>query len=392
MRSLSTCILACITLMALPANWMHRLSDDAFVASLSIPGSHDSGTGEGFGEGGQLGEEYARTQDLTIAQQWAVGIRAFDLRPAAYQDHLHIHHGIVRTEARFDSVLYQLRDSLVANPSEFVIIHLLHENDGDAADNYNEQLLALLNSDALKPFLVDFNKALTVGEMRGKILILSRDKYATKPIGGFFDNWTGSNDWERMTAAKIIAPVAANGCGLYVQDYSDTHGSNGVNIKITAMKRLLTYSFSHKNMRKTSIAQWYFNFASAYSLVANIFGYEVSRSDGYRDNAAQTHRAILDFIAGRKTFGPTGIVLMDYVGVDRSGEYETLGLEVVNAIIENNFRYLQDVTSVQPLDANNLISSPTYYTLSGQRIDRPQQGQVTLVLDADGTARKVRTN
>ena len=392
MRSLSTFVLMTLTLTAFSANWMHRLSDDAFVASLSIPGSHDSGTGEGFGENGILGEEYARTQDISIAQQWSIGIRAFDLRPAAYQDHLHIHHGIVRTEARFDDVLYQLRDSLIANPSEFVIIHLLHENDGDAVDNYNEQLLALLGSDQLKPFLVDFNKALTVGEMRGKILILSRDKYATKPIGGFFDNWTGSNDWSRMTSAKIIAPVSANSCGLYVQDYSDTHGDNGVNIKIAAMKQLLNYSFGHKNLRKSSIAQWYFNFASAYSLVANIFGYEVSLSDGYRDNASQTHRFILDFIAARKTFGPTGIVLMDYVGVDRSGEYETLGLEVVNAIIENNFRYLQDVTSVRPVDAVVPVGAPTYYTLSGQRINHPLRGQITLVRDTDGTARKVRRN
>ena len=391
MRPLTLFVLAAFSLVASAANWMQRLADDAFVASLSIPGAHDAGTGEGFGDSGILGEEYARTQELTIGQQWAVGIRAFDLRPAAYDDHLHIHHGIVRTSARFDNVMYQLCDSLTANPSEFVIIHLLNEKDGNSADNYSEQLLTLLGSDRLKPFLVDFRKDLTVGNMRGKILILSRDKYADKPIGGFFDNWTGSADWSRMTAAKIIAPVASQGCGLYVQDYSDTHGTNGVNTKISAMKQLLTYSFGHRNIRKSAIAQWYLNFASAYSKVANIFGYEVSLSDGYRDNATFTHRALLDFMASRKAFGPTGIVLMDYVGVDRSGEYETLGLEVVNAIIENNFKYLSDVTAVHTPSSNSpTTTAPAYYTFSGQRIDRPQQSQPTIVREADGIVRKVR--
>ena len=378
-RMCAACLLLTAPALSRSANWMSRLSDNAYVASLSIPGSHDAATGEGFGSGGALGEQFARTQDITIAQQWSIGIRAFDLRPAAYEDHLHLHHGIIPTEARFDSVMLQLRDSLVANPTEFVIIHLLHETDGDQADTYNEQLLALLRSDELSPYLVDFRKDLKVGEMRGKMLILSRDKYAAKPMGGFFQNWSGSDDWSRITGASIVGPGTGNTCGLYVQDFSDTHAADGISRKVAAMQRLLTSSFSHRNTNKSGIMAWYLNFASAYSLVTSLFGYEVSISDGYRDNAAHTHRAILDFIAGRKTFGPTGIVLMDYVGVDRSGEFETLGLEVVNAIIENNFKYLPDVTPVLTVRSHAKgTDSDAAYTPDGRRLSHPRHGQVVV--------------
>ena len=109
-------------------NWMARLPDKAYVATLSIPGTHDTATGSGWDSGyAALGDMYARTQDLNIAEQWSAGVRAFDLRPSAFTDHLNLNHGIMATVLHFDKVLEQLRDSLIANPSEFVIIHIRHE-------------------------------------------------------------------------------------------------------------------------------------------------------------------------------------------------------------------------------------------------------------------------
>ena len=75
-------------------NWMYRLPDDAYVATLSIPGSHDSGTGNGFpgittSIYGPFGDKYARTQDRNFEDQWNMGIRAFDLRPAIQDGYIH---------------------------------------------------------------------------------------------------------------------------------------------------------------------------------------------------------------------------------------------------------------------------------------------------------------
>ena len=41
-------LLSAIVLPLQADNWMKRLPDDAYISTLSIPGSHDSGTGNGF--------------------------------------------------------------------------------------------------------------------------------------------------------------------------------------------------------------------------------------------------------------------------------------------------------------------------------------------------------
>ncbi|MGM9740770.1 MAG: hypothetical protein ACI3ZP_09225, partial [Candidatus Cryptobacteroides sp.] len=67
-----------ITLPAMPStskvgnNWITPLHDNIYVSQLSIPGTHDAATGDGtFFALGQ-------TQELTLDQQFEIGIRAFD--------------------------------------------------------------------------------------------------------------------------------------------------------------------------------------------------------------------------------------------------------------------------------------------------------------------------
>lgn len=370
-------------------NWMRRLPDETYVAAVSIPGTHDTATGEGFGEEGALGEAYARCQDLGIAEQWNVGVRAFDLRPAAFDGYLNCNHGMIATVKRFDDALFQIRDLLIANPSEFVIIHMLHASDGDMVDNYNAQIIKLLHSEELKDYLVNFKKDLRVGDVRGKMLILSRDKYAGTPVGGFFENWTGSADWTYMTRPTILG-TGSNSSKVYVQDYSETYKEGDLDIKIDAMKRLLAYGATHKNKTRATLV-WYFNFASAYSLVESFFGYEISTSDGYRDNASHTHAAMLDFLSTTEDHGPTGVVLMDYAGVDQSNGFNTKGRELVKAIITHNFTYLDDMVAgihhAECDDGDGRVEA--VYSTDGARLDAPRRHAVNIVRYSDGKSRKV---
>ena len=231
MKNFSTLfVLLALSLPLQAENWMKRLPDDAYVSTLSIPGTHDSGTGNGFpgittSIYGPFGDKFARTQDKSFEEQWELGIRAFDLRPAIADGYINVNHGIMPTNLRFDNALYFLRDKLRENPSEFVVIHLLHASDGDNnASDYGSRLLELLGRDDLKDFLAPFKSTLTVREMRGKILLLSRNEYADKPVGGFFRNWTGHIDWNAQTNGQI---VGANGstAKLYMQDFAETHRS-----------------------------------------------------------------------------------------------------------------------------------------------------------------------
>ncbi len=367
-------------------NWMQRLPGDTYVAVVSIPGTHDAATGCGWLEGYEdLGNLFAKTQDINIGQQWAIGIRAFDLRPCVHEGYMNLNHGIMPTAVHFEDVLSQLRDSLVANPSEFIVIHLLHEDDGDQIEDvYNERLIELLTRDDLKDCFVDFKPDLTVEEARGKMLILSRDNYGKPIIGGIMKNWTGEAVWSKQMGGRIQGPGKDIGY-LVMQDYSDTHNAGGISTKTAAIRKMLEYSTKHLTTTMTSI-RWIFNFASAYSKVENIFGTEVSTSNGYRDNATHTHPTIIDYLNSNPA-GPTGIILMDYAGVDNSEGYEVKGAELVRTIIDNNFKYLQDMTSISTpsFGARNVTS---YCNLSGIMSPTPLQG-INIVRMDNGQTWKV---
>ena len=360
-------------------NWMGRLPDSTYVATLSIPGAHDAATGSGWASGQEgLGESFAQTQELTLSEQWSIGIRAFDLRPCVKDDYLNINHGIVATSVRFDDALSLIRDSIIANPSEFAIIHLQHETDGDDNNsNYNKMILEILKRDDMKEYLMDFKTDLMISDMRGKILILSRNEYATTPIGGFFKDWSFGTEWK--TSKKIAGPKSKTGA-YFQQDFYNT--VNAIDTKVRVFSELLDYGMTRKTTTKSQI-RWIFNFASGYS--QTLFGFPTS--DGYRDNATHTHAALLEYLANSPG-GPTGAVMMDYVGVDKSGKYDVRGLEAVQAIIDNNFKYLiKDTTAIAPIETT-LEGESCIYSLTGTPLAQPHEG-INIIREADGTIRKV---
>jgi major membrane immunogen (membrane-anchored lipoprotein) len=65
------------------SQWMKTLADSRLVADLSLPGSHDACTAEGWQSKlfRFIAEASAKTQELTIREQLKVGMRVFDLRP-----------------------------------------------------------------------------------------------------------------------------------------------------------------------------------------------------------------------------------------------------------------------------------------------------------------------
>ncbi len=363
-------VFLCLSSYALADNWMSRLPDNIPVCLLSIPGTHDSATGNGFTgtAGNYAGAGYATTQDLTISEQWALGVRAFDFRLAINSSSkLVLWHGVCQTKESFADALKLLHDSLEANPTEFVVIHLRHETDAYNSINsnsndkyknaYETTLLSAMGE--YSDMFVDFRRDLTVGEMRGKVVVLYRDDYEEAPTGGIMSNWPGdSREWSTQANVTVKGSdqtlgLAANG-RIHAQDYSNSSEDGGLGYKVAAVDTMLNYSTTHYayNLMRNV---WIFNFASAYSLLGDVkiiitIQEGVSTSDGYRENASYTNKAIVDYLSDTShKAGPTGIVLADYVGVDESNShdtknlvYETKGLSLVNAIIENNFKYLPE--------------------------------------------------
>ena len=363
--------LSTATAQSIYDDWMADIADHTYISQLSIPGSHDSATGHGFsGWLSAFGEAYARTQDKNITEQWQSGIRAFDLRPCVDGSDMPIYHGILPTNLKMDEALATLCDLLDQHPTEAAIVIVRHETDGDNGDNnWNKMMMTLLSEDNINAHCATFKPLLTMGEVRGKMLILSRDKYATNPIGGFINNWSHSSTFSDQTKSTITAKGTSTPC--YVQDFYDCSASGAKATKTDAITTLLTFTATrNKNTRL-----WCINHTSGYSLTTSFFGSETSSSDGYRDNAATQNKAVIDFLTA--TPGPTGIIMMDYAATDRSGNYDVMGLSLTQAIIENNAQYEPkgnhiDQTEFQTLPSDThysarRLNSAAYYSLSGHR-------------------------
>ena len=336
------CLLSCAIGEAMAGDWMSRIPNHVFVSQVSIPGAHDAATGNGVSLA-----MFSKCQDISVDKQWAAGVRAFDLRPIVNGDHLHINHGVAQTQLRFDDALYLLRDSLIAHPTEFAVVHMLYA-DGYSDDKatYATMLKELLGREDLKDYLVDFKRSLRVGDVRGKILILSREQYDTTPYaGGFFMTWCGYLDWNAQTSGTIKGKgnTANDKSTFYVQDYSNTEsGDAGLQVKVDAVEQMLDFSTKYTTKDSTKVV-WVFNFASSYPG-------SLSTSDGYRKNAAAANAAIIEYLKNSEA-GPTGVVLMDFAGVDSgkgstSGTVKTRGQELIDTLIVNNYKWLDRINRV----------------------------------------------
>lgn len=325
-------------------DWMARLHASTPITSLSIPGSHDSGTGNGFaGEYAAMGEKYAKTQDCTLGEQWSAGVRAFDLRPGLEKDadggsHLHIYHGILKTNLSYEDAIRQLIDSVRSHPSEFAIVVMRHENDADRnTDEWNPVMRDFLNSPAIRNNIVDYRPGLCVRDVRGKVLVLSRNGYADKPVGGFITDWSSDEDLLSQTNAHVRG-TGEEGL-LYVQDYYETIGKK-MRVKKSNIQRMLDLSTCFPSARGIGdgygFAPLFINHTSGYSAIETINGNEVATTNGYRSNATKTNRLVISYL--RHHTGPTGLVMMDFAGVDKSGKYKVRGKKLVRMIIEQNFR------------------------------------------------------
>lgn len=308
-------------------NWLSALPDDALACRLSIPGTHDAATGDGttFSLG--------RTQNLTLQEQWDMGIRMFDLRPGykkvrsgwfRYVDRLHIYHGIVETKTSFEEAMNVLCSNLEANPDEFAVIVMRFENDHfiyNNRDTWNSLMCSFLASASFPAERrVDFRPDITLGELRGKILMLSRDAYASEPsTGGFVSGW--SHDASGSTAGIISGSEGS--APLNIQDY--------YSVGDEAQKLASVKEFADKAATARS-GVWTINHTSGYTG-------SIGSDSGYRNNAANCNPALYGYLVGsERQAGPAGIVVMDHVGARTSGNYTVYGDLLPQALIDNNYK------------------------------------------------------
>ena len=303
-------------------DWLSMVRDETKVCKLSIPGTHDTMTGMGFYQPllKYVFNQTAISQVSTLEEQMACGIRFFDIRPVVSIDTLAIDpaekqilrltHGISELDVTFEETIDQLQRYLKQHPSEFFIAKLQADNGWENQNNWTVLLHKVLSKPKYQGLFVDnWHPGITVGEMRGKILWLSR--YDLRPINAAFHFPIVYCDWpdEDPDINEQLNPEAQRNCAmysmsdttlkatLYKQDYYKTTTEQRMKNK---QQTVINMMQSAREAAATEQDIWVVNHCSAYT--------EVSPR-GYITNAANLHPLVIADLQQHE--GTVGIMPMD---------------------------------------------------------------------------------
>lgn len=279
--------------------WMLYLPDNLYVTDLSIPGTHDAATST-------LSPLGFQCQSKTIAEQLDLGVRFFDLRPGTG---LKIYHGTGNTGVAFDDAIAALSTFMESNTSEACFAVMQNETGWEEWAAEMGQYLH--HTSTFRDRFIAYRPDLTLGECRGKIMILSRNDYDGGIVGGRITDW-GDNGVNRVS--PIIGPAAEG--TLRLQDHYNLLNRNK-QAEINAMLDLA-------RGEEKEPQQWVMNFTSLAGISP-------------KSNARSYNPATADYLLTHP--GRTGVVMMDF-----AGDASTSGDLLLRRIIDQNSRYIQEGT------------------------------------------------
>ncbi|RZK81998.1 MAG: phosphatidylinositol-specific phospholipase C domain-containing protein [Pedobacter sp.] len=265
------------------SNWMGAIPNTTSIASISIPGTHDSGARFEPVSG------TAKCQNLTIAEQLNAGVRYLDIRCRHIDNAFAIHHGAIYQNLNFNDVLNACISFLNSNPSETIIMSVKEEHTASNNTRSFEQTFdSYVAQNASKWDLGD--NVPQISAIRGKIKLLRRfGSGAVKGIAA--TSWADNTTFEINTAAA----------NLKVQDF---YNVNDVNTKWTNVENLLNEA---KNSTTNRV---YINYGSGYK--AGVFGIP-----NINTVANHVNPRITTFFTNN-TVGKFGIIPLDFIDAGRS--------------------------------------------------------------------------
>ena len=339
-------------------DWLSMVRDETKVCKLTIPGTHDTMTGMGFYQPvlKYIFNTTAISQVSTLEEQMNSGLRFFDIRPVVSNDTiakkkiLRLTHGISELDITFEWTIDQLQSYLKAHPTEFFIVKLQFDNGFEDQKDLYTLLSNVLHMSKYQGLFVDnWRPDITVGEMRSKILWLSR--YDLRPFNAAFHYPIVYCDWpdEDPDIEEDINPEAQRNCSmynmtdttltakLYKQDYYKTTTEKRMRNK---QKTVIDMMHTAREATAGDEDIWIVNHCSAYT--------EVSPR-GYITNASNLHPLVIDDLQTYE--GTVGIIPMDmachdYVhciingGTPYTSDYlygfHPMSLSLTNLLIKSN--------------------------------------------------------
>ncbi|WP_418696294.1 phosphatidylinositol-specific phospholipase C [Bacteroides sp.] len=284
-------------------DWMKYLPDTLPVCKISIPGTHDSGTTRG----GRM----LKTQAVGISAQLQQGIRAFDIRLEKKNNKLGIFHSYAFQKIYWeDDVLPAFISFLQAHPSETLIVSLKKE--GGELQDYASLLSASLSDPANRNyFVLDYHPELALGDCRGKILFLHRDRAMDDYPGAACIGWA-----DNATCLLALRNKDGKEGTVLLQDEYQYESDKDAEKKI----EVCINNFNKVSAEPASSHRWGITFVSATGLPSGtpaIFADKINKPvAGYLKKADKRN---------------CGIVFIDFI--DRQG-----GQELVEFLIDSNIR------------------------------------------------------
>lgn len=369
--------------------WMKNIPGTTFASQISIPGTHDSATAEGWSTAATItgAASMSTCQDKTIDEQLAAGVRGFDIRPGLSSSTWYCNHGAHQTKLKLADCFNKFRTFLTNNPSEFIVIHIFHGGSGDWSNSNKVSFRKFLSG--YSDILANFRRDYTVDDLRGKILIFSREDYcvdsdgnaAGDPYGSILKSfrndfgWGSWIDWERSTNIQAVGKRDShlNVGHVFYQDLAAIEDDSKMTEKTAGIEQLYNFT-SNFNPETGESCVWAFNFLSSYTG-------STSQSSSYKANSAVTAPVLMDCMNSNP--GPTGVVLADYV-LTTSTTYN--GVQLVDAIIKNNFEYLDwtenGVGTSTITNPSTTAAAPTTWTFNtNSTIFNGTQASASMIAD-----------
>lgn len=224
-----------------PVIWMKDIADGKKLSEISIPGSHDSGARY------SIGDLAGKCNDLSIAQQLDSGTRFLDLRLQLRGKSLHVVHGFVDQKLSGREVFSSINKFLDKNPSETILLSVKEESDPKNPTTSFEEALSNEASGIFgEKWDASTTLPTTLGEARGKVILLSRYRNSTIGVPCF-------EGWVDNPSAAFNLPN-----GIHVQD---CYKLSDCETKKSKVDECLAYSASNAT---SSVSPLVLNFFSGY--------------------------------------------------------------------------------------------------------------------------------
>lgn len=219
-------------------NWMNELPGGIEISEIDIPGTHDTCS--------FYGGDFVECQLMGLKEQLEAGIRFVDIRCKHKEDKFAIFHGNISQKQNFEEDVRNVcQEFLKLHPSECIIMSIKQEGkDAKCTRIFEETLDSYLNGHQIYWYLE--NRVPTLGEVRGKIVLLRRYEPSARLLGIDISPWEDNTTfWDKPGSA----------IDFYVQDNWKVFSNRDE--KWDAIKNALNYANKRKSKEEIVL-----NFAS----------------------------------------------------------------------------------------------------------------------------------